>query len=354
MKRNKLYTIAISMACLLTLTLGLGACRSLIFEGEGDCSYHNSVRFVYDHNIKFADAFSHEVRAVSLYVFDSNGLYVDTYQASGTALADPNYTLCLDDLDPGTYTILSWCTWNKESDLVTTSFVINDGNLIPGESTITEVTARLNTTTVTTTTDTCVVATDINPLFHGTTIVTICDEPGHHITPLHLTKNTNSVRIVLQQLSGEPVDASKFQFYITSANGAMACDNTLLPCPIHRYEAWHLSQGSADVILNGENVTTTTAVAELSTARIVATERPHLVIVNDKGETAVSIPLAEYLLMVKGYYGRQMSDQEYLDRQDEYSLTFFLDNQYQWDKMHIIINSWTLVISNDEIGDGWR
>ena len=102
-------------------------------------------------------------------------------------------------------------------------------------------------------------------------------------------------------------------------------------------------------------VTVHTAVAELTTARLVKDEKPRLTITNDRGETVVSIPLADYLLMVKGYYGREMDDQEYLDRQDEYSLTFFLDQNYTWDDTRIIINSWAVVLNNGEVGgDEWE
>ncbi|MDE6559736.1 MAG: FimB/Mfa2 family fimbrial subunit, partial [Muribaculaceae bacterium] len=38
------------------------------------------------------------------------------------------------------------------------------------------------------------------------------------------------------------------------------------------------------------------------------------------GEEIVNIPLVDYLLLVRNYYGN-MPDQEYLDRQDDYSIT---------------------------------
>ena len=70
---------------------------------------------------------------------------------------------------------------------------------------------------------------------------------------------------------------------------------------------------------------------------------------NDKGETVLSIPLIDYALLIKGYYNRDMSDQEYLDRQDEYNLTFFLDENNHWISSSIIINSWRVVLSETEL-----
>lgn len=44
------------------------SCDGLIYDGEGDCAVTYRVKFRYDMNMKFADAFSHEVSRVTLYV----------------------------------------------------------------------------------------------------------------------------------------------------------------------------------------------------------------------------------------------------------------------------------------------
>ena len=44
-----------------------------------------------------------------------------------------------------------------------------------------------------------------------------------------------------------------------------------------------------------------------------------------------------------------MSDQEYLDRQDEYNLTFFLDKEDRWVSSSIIINSWRVILDDVDI-----
>ena len=59
--------------------------------------------------------------------------------------------------------------------------------------------------------------------------------------------------------------------------------------------------------------------------------------------------LPDYALLVKGNYNRQMSNQEYLDRQDEYNMTFFLDEDGDWLSASIIVNSWRVVLSNETI-----
>jgi hypothetical protein len=44
-----------------------------------------------------------------------------------------------------------------------------------------------------------------------------------------------------------------------------------------------------------------------------------------------------------------MTDQEYLDRQDDFTFTFFLDSDMRWLDASIIINSWTVVVREKEL-----
>ena len=69
---------------------------------------------------------------------------------------------------------------------------------------------------------------------------------------------------------------------------------------------------------------------------------PKLTITNtETGETVLSIPLVKYLLLTEAE-GHDMTNQEYLDRQDEYNMTFFLDESMKWINTRIIINDWVV------------
>ena len=164
-------------------------------------------------------------------------------------------------------------------------------------------------------------------------------------------KNTNNVRIVLQHLSGSPVEVEKFTFTITDKNGWMDYDNSLLEDEQLTYYAWRTDDGVADLNADGSRAQTTigVAIAELTVGRLVLQNNPILTITNDKGEKVLSIPLIDYALLVKGYYNRDMSDQEYLDRQDEFNMTFFLDENDRWVYSYIVINSWKVVLSEEDL-----
>ena len=75
-----------------------------------------------------------------------------------------------------------------------------------------------------------------------------------------------------------------------------------------------------------------------------------LTVVNNlTGEVILTLPLVDYALLVKGENVRDMDDQEFLDRMDEYVLLFVLDEGMRWVSMTVNIHSWKLVIQNTGI-----
>lgn len=320
--------------------------NSIIFDGEGDCEVQYRVKFKYDNNMKFADAFSKEVTSVALYIFDKNGTLVHQGTESGDALAAEDYSMPVE-LETGEYELLAWCgIGNGESFTVPAAEI--------GVTTKEEVVCQMNTRNEN---GTNIVDEDLKPLFHGQSELVIGEEPGIHYQPLSLTKNTNVVRVVLQQLSGERMDGELFSFEIQDHNSYMAHDNSLEGDELVVYKPWNFTAGNADInadtYKSNETRTGTSVgvtVAEMTTGRLVEDNRPILVVRNlQEDKVVLSIPLIDYALLVKGYYNKDMDNQEYLDRQDEYNMTFFLDESGNWISSSIIINSWRVVLDNQSI-----
>ena len=195
---------------------------------------------------------------------------------------------------------------------------------------------------------------DLSALFHGLKRINYTDEPGVHTEVLSLTKNTNNFRIILQQTwsegsAAEGVDVSKFDFAIIDDNGKMDYDNSVMEDEQIIYRPWDITTGDVDVdtdISTRANMVTV-SVAELTTARLMTDHRPILVVTKkETGEKVLSVPIVDYALLVKGNYNRDMDDQEYLDRQDEYNMTFFVHDG-KWVSSQIIINSWRVVLNNE-------
>ena len=70
---------------------------------------------------------------------------------------------------------------------------------------------------------------------------------------------------------------------------------------------------------------------------------------NDTGKTVLSIPLVDCALLVKGEYRRDMDEQEFLDRMDEYNIVCVLGEGMRWVSMSINIHSWKMVWQNTGI-----
>lgn len=321
----------------------LYACDSLIYDNEGDCTVNYRVKFRYDYNMKFADAFAHEVNVVTLYLLDTDGRVVWQRTEQGEALAADGYAMTVD-VEPGKYDLLAWCgTTDKGSFSIPETTVGKELTCILGrqydignEAFVTE---------------------ELDRLFHGW----LPEQPfgeteGTYTYTVPLVKNTNNVRVVLQHLSGETVDKDKFVFTITDTNGSMDWDNTLLPDETVTFYAWHTDAGEAGLNPQSEEtqtasrVTFSAAIAELTVPRLVKEQEPRLTVTNkETGRTVFSIPLIDYALLVKGFYNREMDDQEYLDRQDVYDMMFFLDEDDRWLDTYIYINSWKVVLQNSEL-----
>ena len=75
------------------LGMTLVSCENILEEEVVDCSVEYRVKFKYDHNMKFADAFANEVRSVTLYAFDQDGKFVYQRTEQGDILGEDGYTM---------------------------------------------------------------------------------------------------------------------------------------------------------------------------------------------------------------------------------------------------------------------
>lgn len=295
--------------------------------------------FRYDMNMKYADAFGHEADAVTLYAFDQDGTLVWQNTEQGDSLASEEYAMTLD-LEPGVYDLVAWSC----CDIAAEMFDLPAAEPLKAscDDLVCEMIRQKGTD------GKSYVQSRLGSLMHGSIDgLEITEAEGTHTVRMPMTKNTNEVRVILQHLSGEEIDPEGFAFAITDRNAAYSFDNTLLPCEEITYREWrkdsgHVGTGSDET----RAVTSASAlVAGITVGRLVQGNAPRLTVTNDKGETVISIPLIDYALLIKGHYD-SMSDQEYLDRQDEYNMTFFLDDDMHWINTHIYINSWKVVLSD--------
>ena len=327
---------------LLLLFAGSLASCNVLTEEDQDCALY--VRFKYDMNMNFADAFQNAVNSVTLYAF-KDGVLAYQRTEEGELLKQNGYRMRIDEIPYREKHKYDYISWAGEPD--------NESFTIPvltvGKSTKEDLFCQLNRA------GNGVVSDNLEDLFHGMTngqdYSRSASSAAVDEVVIPLTKNTNNIRIVLQHLSGKPVDVNKLNFTITDKNGLMNYDNMLLGEDVITYKAWHKAQGSAGIGEQQEGVITEVnlALADLTVARLMADEEPILVVTNDEEEMVIRIPLVDYALLYKRLRYEDMPDQEFLDRQDEYNMTFFLDENYRWINQFIYINSWKVVLQESEL-----
>ena len=335
------------MALAVTISLlSFSSCDSAIYDEEADCSVYYRLKFRYDRNLKWADAFAHEVSSVNLYAFDMQGVLVWQRAEKIDPLTVDNYSMLLD-LPSGDYQLLAWCGLQNDGEREE-SFSVPDARV--GETHIEELQCSLNRKYD----ESGAYSKErLYPLFHGRLDVSLPgnDDGGEYTYIMQLTKDTNHIRVILQHLSGEDVDVNKFKFRIEDENGLLGHDNGPQADENIEYRTWKTQNGEAGVEKDNTRaiIYAKGAIADMTVGRMMATHRKKMILTisNDEGETVTSIPVIDYALLAKDYYeeeyGRPMDEQEFLDREDDYVLTFFLDKNDRWFSSYILIHTWRVV-----------
>lgn len=332
-----------SLAYLLTAAVGMvmSSCESLVYDDEGDCVTRYLVRFKYDCNMKFADAFAAEVNEVTLYLVDADRNIVWRKTESGARLAEEGYAMEVD-VAPGTYSLLAWCSSEHP-----TTFRIGDDGTRDG------LTAAFNTDRRAD--GSHHIGKQLDRLFHGymPDVNFPAADEGTFTYTLPLIKDTNHFVITLQQLNGEPIDKDLVAFEITDDNTNLDWDNEIIAGTPVTYHPWYTETVDADFGARSARANDSFAgvIAELTTSRLMENSAARLHIYRtDTGATIASINLIDALLLVMGYENsKKLTKQQYLDYKDEYSLTFFLDENHRWLNSVILIESWRVVYHEHEL-----
>lgn len=337
--------------------LALASC-DMMHDDMDDCRTGTTdlrVDFKYDMNLKWADAFDHEVKRVTLYAFGADGQLAYQKTEDAADIISRGGYMDVNDINPARYTLKVWAEGDNRHD---GTWTYGTTSRAAGEGGIKELTARIARTEAD-------LNHDLTPLFHG--LVADADltklptdyvsskNPvnGVRTVTVPLTKDTKNIRIVLQNTSSEALSADDFRFTITDDNGYLDYDNSLIADGDINYHEWTKEAITMDDQNTDQAERVVSAVvAELTTSRLLTSHKPFLTVTNVKtGKTVFKIPFIDYALMVKGKYNSTIDDQEYLDRQDEYNFVFFLSNGNTWLASSVIINSWRVVLQNADLGE---
>ena len=274
------------------------------------------VKFKYDYNMEFADAFHSQVDKVELYVFDKDGKFLFKQAEEGSTLGTGSYLMEVK-LPVGQYQFMAWAGAHDSYDIT---------SLQAGVSSIADLKLQLKRE------ETLIIDKELEPLWYGE--INNVDFTGttDQTEVINLIKDTNKVRFVFQGSNEDSwgVDVNAYTYEIIESNGYLAHDNSLLGDDNLSFRPYHIEQKNLAA-----------GIVELNTMRFLANRNARFVVTEKAtGKKVFNINLTDFLVMTK-IEGYNMSAQEYLDRESEYKIVFFFADNDPWLVLQLNINGWT-------------
>lgn len=328
--RNFTYTALLAM--MMPAAAILSSCDAL-YDDLDPCPQGVRLRFVYDYNMEYANAFPSQVDCLTLLVYDEEGKYIRT-ETAGKELTSDEYWRMTVDLPAGNYHLLAYGGLDcREASFKFTS----DPDKTPLENIEVILPPYLITNPK---------GYDLHPLFYGALDVTV-PESGTTYTEetVYMMKDTNDIRVLLANESGEPTYAEDFVFSITDNNTRFNYLNDIISTQNVTYSPWVTGNSEAGILPDEQPATV--CWAEFSVSRLMEGSDARLTVTRAKdGKKVLSIPLVNVLELLKSEHYSKMDSQEFLDRQSRWNLTFILNGQGVWAGVSIVINDWVVRINN--------
>lgn len=307
-------------SCLLLLLI-LFSCTS-IDETLPECRLY--VRFLYDYNMEFSDAFAAQVNSVDVFVFDKEGTFVMKKNEQGESLTGGSYRMPLQ-LPVGEYRIVTWAGMSDAFEMP---------ELVAGKSTLEDLTVRMRRE------ESLVHNKTLKPLWYGEVKTVNFTGKQEQTETVRLIKDTNKFRFILQKSGpGEELDINDCLFEIRADNGYYDWNNGLLNDDVISYQPYHL-----------EKVEDVGIVVEMNTMRLLEHKKVYLMLTRKSdNKELMKIDLIPYLLLTK-MEGHNIPAQEYLDRQSEYAIVFFYNPELlEFLSTKIVINGWTIWLKGEDL-----
>ena len=356
--------------------IALASLSSCMKDDLTNCPAHKvSLKFDYTYNVENADAFSEEVRNLNVYVFDKNGKYFDTYTQSADKF-ETGHRMDITDLQEGKYTFVCLARDKKPTgsraegdDEMEFSFT----QLTPGVSTITDLQEEMGKKDG----ETSINNRKFTALY---TAQTSLDFKGNKDTTgeLSLMKCTKTYRIVMLPFDNNQPGFVAENFDVRIKGSAalldykgdkLVDDNGVLqnkPITYIPYNEELVDNKDGTTEVEGEEIKKA-LVYDLSSSRMferkndVNNSNPDSkeyddkrIVITDKrsGKVIFNHSLPWFLALCGERIEKGWPEQEYLDRQDHYTLVFYVpspDTDFHIDA-RIKVNGWVLNLQDTDLG----
>ncbi len=337
--------------CSLFVLASLMASCSLMHDDLEPCDTGVYLHFRYDYNTQRANLFHDHVGGIVVMVYDKDGKFImrkDAYNTDADAPIRRHDFAVHINLQPGEYQFIAIAKQKRYEDALATTgakFRIHahtDGEDMTKFNTVLD---RIENGDI----DDVDNAAPLDTLWHGMSqhLTTVYDLKATHDT-ISLMRDTKQLTVSLHQLdSPANISADDYGFEIIADNGYFNHDNSLARDSKLRYTPFHTWTTSFSDASG--NVKERTAHAGLMFSRLMyypAEENSRNATLHiykkDTGETIALINLPDILQQGRDAYASQNYDiQEYLDREYDYHLDFFLvGTEWQYVNLSVGILDW--------------
>lgn len=346
-KYAKAVRLAVVMAAGLTAFL-LSSCAT-IWDDQAECDFGLQIRFKYDYNMSFGDAFASQVGRVSVYVFDEDGGFVTCKTEGGPQLAEEGYRMKFE-LPDGKYRLICW--GGRYDDSFTHHKLTED--CTPSVELLEALMLRDADNEVK-----CADGCPLRSLFWGQ--IASLDVKARSIQEetLSLMKLTNQIKVNLVNGDGEAIATDAFDFHMKGDNGRICADDAcLLEDDMVKFHPYHLAERQSISIKGADTRATREGItAEFSCPRIISDDKDLRLHAIDKntGKDVLDFPVAACLSAYapSAYETTDgiihfLDPQEFLDRSDLFNLTFVLQDG-NWISVDIQVLAWSMRVQNVDL-----
>lgn len=314
MKRISIY-IFIAFVLLL---------QSCIKEDLSTCNSELLLRFRYTLNDQYANLFDSDIHRVTVYLFDSNGKYVESFSEQGDQLTN-DYVMRIP-LPEGKYSVVAYggdFTTYLVSELNTNT--INQ-TLRKGVTDINDFRIELKNTTGAE--DFLYPVTTPDDLYAGLAVNAIAAPENQSITDVELIQDTKKIKV---KITGTDAFNAPLNVYITALNGRYKFDNSI--------DANH---GTFKYMPINSLLQPNYMEVDLKMMRLVLGQSPMLVVKNSMTQQVLyNENMIDQILSSPQYVS-----QEDFDREDEFVFEISVENDIV---VSVSINGWIINSVNPDI-----
>lgn len=297
---------------------------SWVKDDTDDCPTGFWLSLHYTYNILDVEAAPRFVEDAYVYVYGSDGAFVKRFYVTRDVLEANDYRVRIEGLEEGDYRFVVW------SGIGSSQYTVSGDTQTIGDFrlTLASVSGRS--------------AQRLTDLYYGS-LSMVHYEDAYAVHDVELMKNTNQLACLVVPVSDTTtLSLDEYNMKLTAANSTLDGDNRLLPAAVSTYEPYEQDSVTIDDpeygVLHGLKF-------GISTLRLMSNSDSRLIFERkDTGQQLFSISIPEYVGMIGSLYtnlGRELSVQEYLDRQDFYTIVFFLSGDLD-QLLQLQVNSWRL------------